>query len=96
MSNVIKIKPDEPFEEWVDRVRKYEYGFALQRIATGDDPFKVMEDMSKRMVQKMMYPVYTAIKNSRDISIDMKESKKKYKENYLDRVSPVADHVVND
>jgi len=96
MSNVIKIKPDEPFEEWVDRVRKYEYGFALQRIATGDDPFKVMEDMSKRMVQKMMYPVYTAIKNSRGISIDMKESKKKYKENYLDRVSPVADHVVND
>ena len=96
MSTVIRIKPDETFEEWVDRVRKYEYGFALQRIATGDDPFKVMEDMSKRMAQKIMYPVYTAIKNSGVISIDMEESKKRYKENYLDRVSPVADHVVDD
>jgi len=96
MSNVIKIKPDEPFEEWVDRVRKYEYGFALQRIATGDDPFKVIEDMSKRMIQKMMYPVYKAIKDSSVLSIDMEESKKRYKENYLDKVSPVADHVLDD
>ena len=55
-----------------------------------------MEDMSKRMAQKIMYPVYTAIKNSGVISIDMEESKKRYKENYLDRVSPVADHVVDD
>ena len=96
MSNVIRIKPDETFEEWVDRVRKYEYGFALQRIATGDDPFKVMEDMAKRMAQKIMYPVYTAIKNSGVISIDMEESKKRYKENYLDKVPPVADHVLDD
>jgi glutamyl-tRNA reductase len=96
MSNIIRIKPDETFEEWVDRVRKYEYGFALQRIATGDDPFKVMEDMSKRMLQKIMHSVYTVIKDSVGISIDMEESKKRYKENYLDRVSPVADHVLDD
>jgi len=96
MSNVIRIKPDETFEEWVDRVRKYEYGFALQRIATGDDSFKIIEDMSKRMSQKIMHPVYKVIKDSSVLSIDMEESKKRYKENYLDKVSPVADHVLDD
>jgi len=96
MSNIIRIKPDETFEEWVDRVRKYEYGFALQRIATGDDSFKIIEDMSKRMSQKIMHPVYKVIKDSSVLSIDMEESKKRYKENYLDKVSPVADHVLDD
>ena len=96
MSNVIRIKPDETFEEWVERVRKYEYGFALQQIAIGKDPIKVMEDMAKRMAQKIMYPVYKAIKNSSVLSIDMEESKRKYEENYLSKVAPVADHVLDD
>ena len=96
MSNIIRIKPNETFEEWVNRVRKYEYGFALQRIATGDDPYKVIDDMAKRMVQKIMHSVYTVVKDSVGISIDMEESKKRYKENYLDKVSPVADHVLDD
>ena len=96
MSNVIKIKPDETFEEWVDRVRKFEYGFALQQLAMGEDSIKVMENMSKRMSQKIMHSVYTAIKDSRVILIDMEESKKRYQENYLDKVPPVADHVLDD
>jgi glutamyl-tRNA reductase len=96
MSNVIKIKPDETFEEWVERVRKFEYGFALQQIAIGEDPIKVMENMSKRMSQKIMHSVYKAIKDSSVISIDMEESKKRYEENYLNKVSPAADHVLDD
>ena len=96
MSKVIRIHPDETFEEWVERVRKYEYGLALQQIAIGEDPMKVVENMSKRMSQKIMHPVYKAIKDSSVLSIDMEESKKRYKENYLDKVSPVADHVLDD
>jgi glutamyl-tRNA reductase len=96
MSNVIRIKPDETFEEWVERVRKYEYGFALQQIATGEDPSKVMEDMAKRMTQKIMHPVYKAIKDSSTVSIDLEQSKKQYEENYLSKVAPAADHVLDD
>jgi glutamyl-tRNA reductase len=96
MSNVIRINPDETFEEWVERVRKYEYGFALQRIATGEDVSKVMEDMAKRMAQKIMHPVYKAIKDSSVISIDIEESRKRYEENYLHKVAPAADHVLDD
>ena len=96
MSNVIRIKPDETFEEWVERVRKYEYGLALQQIATGEDPSKVMEDMAKRMAQKIMYPVYKAIKDSSVISIDLEESRKRYEENYLNKVARASDHVLDD
>ena len=48
------------------------------------------------MSQKIMHSVYTAIKDSRVILIDMEESKKRYQENYLDKVPPVADHVLDD
>ena len=96
MSNVIRIQPDETFEEWVERVRKFEYGFALQQIALGEDPTKVMEEMAKRMAQKIMHPVYKAIKDSSVISIDLEESKKRYEENYLNKVSRASDHVLDD
>jgi len=96
MSNVIRINPDETFEEWVERVRKYEYGFALQQIAVGEDPMKVMDNMARRMAQKIMHPVYKAIKDSSVLSIDMEESRRKYEENYVNKVSRVADHVLDD
>lgn len=96
MSNIIRIQPDETFEEWVERVRKFEYGFALQQIALGEDPTKVMEEMAKRMAQKIMHPVYKAIKDSSVITIDLEESRKQYEENYLSKVKPRADHVSDD
>jgi glutamyl-tRNA reductase len=96
MSNVIRINPDETFEEWVERVRKYEYGFALQQIAVGEDPMKVMDNMARRMAQKIMHPVYKAIKDSSVLSIDMEESRRKYEENYVNKVGRVADHVLDD
>ena len=96
MSNVIRIKPDETFEEWIERVRKYEYGFALQQIALGEEPSKVMEEMAKRMAHKIMHPVYKAIKDSSVISIDMEQSKKQYEENYLNKVARAADHVLDE
>jgi len=96
MSNVIRIKPDETFGEWVERVRKYEYGFALQQIALGEKPYKVMEEMAKRMAQKIMHPVYKAIKDSNTISIDMEQSKKQYEENFINKVARAADHVLDE
>ncbi len=43
----MKIKPGESMESWASRVEMFEKGKAMQRIANGDDPASVMEDMSR-------------------------------------------------
>jgi hypothetical protein len=55
-----------------------------------------MEEMAKRMAQKIMHPVYKAIKDSSTISIDLEQSKKQYEENYLNKVARAADHVLDE
>jgi hypothetical protein len=55
-----------------------------------------MEEMANRMAQKIMHPVYKAIKDSSTISIDMEQSKKQYEENYINKVARAADHVLDE
>jgi len=91
----MKYNPEESYEQWLERVRQLEYGIALQRIAKGDTVEEVMEDMSRRIIEKSLYPILKAL---RDIptNYDVEKSKQTYKENYLNKTKPVADHVVND
>ncbi len=51
-------------EEWAERVRKFEYGYALQQLAKGQDLNVVMEAMSSRIQQKILHPIIMAIKDS--------------------------------
>jgi len=88
----MKPLPNESYESWVNRVRMFEHGSALQDIAQGKDVEVVMERMARRIMDKLMHPVYTAIRDSvktEDISI----SKQTYKEKYLDHNKPKADQV---
>jgi glutamyl-tRNA reductase len=91
----MRYKPDEPYEQWLERVRQLEYGIALQRLANGDPLEQVMEDMSRRIIDKNLYPILKAL---RDIptNYDAEKSKKAYEDNYLSKTKPVADHVVDD
>lgn len=91
----MKYNPNESYEQWLERVRQLEYGIALQRIAKGDTVEEVMEDMSRRIIEKTLYPILKAL---RDIptNYDVEKSKQTYKENYLNKTKPVADHVVDD
>lgn len=91
----MKYNPEESYEQWLERVRQLEYGIALQRIAKGDTVEEVMEDMSRRIMEKTLYPILKAL---RDIptNYDVEKSKQTYKENYLNKTKPVADHVVDD
>jgi glutamyl-tRNA reductase len=91
----MKYNPEESYEQWLERVRQLEYGIALQRIAKGDTVEEVMEDMSRRIIEKTLYPILKAL---RDIptNYDVEKSKQTYKENYLNKTKPVADHVVDD
>jgi glutamyl-tRNA reductase len=86
--------PDESYEDWTKRVAMYEHGHAMMQIAQGKDPEQVMEEMSRRIMDKLLHPIFKAINESSITKYDAEESKRRYKENYLDK-NPhgVADHV---
>jgi len=89
----MRINKGESYESWANRVSMYEKGVALQRIAEGEPLEKVMEDMSRRITQKLLHSVIKAVKDSSADSYSNEESKKRYEEAYLKNRVPVADHV---
>lgn len=60
----MKYQNGESLEDWAKRVRMYEQGVALQKIAKGESPEEVMTEMARRIVDKLMYPIVGAIKES--------------------------------
>lgn len=83
-------KDNESYESWAERVRMFEQGRALQRIAQGEDVNLVMEDMARRIVDKMLHPIYRELQIVNPINLE--ESRRTYREK-MDRVGPAADHV---
>ena len=55
--------PNEPYEEYVKRVRQHEYGIALQALANGDNPTLVATAMSMRIMDKILHPLYKKLNN---------------------------------
>ncbi len=89
----MKIKEGENYESWSERVRMYELGWALQRIAEGEPVEKVMDEMGKRVMQKLLHPIFKAIQSASVAEYDAEKSRKDYEEKYLKFRQPVADHV---
>jgi glutamyl-tRNA reductase len=88
---------NESYESWCDRVRMFEHGHAMMQIAQGKDPDQVMEQMSRRIMDKLLHPIFKAISESTASTYNAEESKKQYRENYLDKnPSGIADHVIED
>ena len=83
----------ESYEAWIERARMYEQGAAMQRIAKGDDPEKVLEDLSRRLMDKMLHPVLKSIRDTPGTPYDAEENRRSYEEKYLKNNFPVADHV---
>jgi len=89
----VRQNPDESYEDWAKRAEMYEHGRAMQKIAEGNSIDKVLEEMSIRLVQKLLHPIYDSIHNTATTEIDMEASRKEYAERYLNKRQPVADHV---
>jgi len=87
---------DETFESWAHRVRTYEYGVALQKVAMGVDVELVMEDMGRRIVDKLKHHIIGVMKEQHKVTYDSVESQRVYREEYLEKLSPIADHVTED
>ena len=79
-------------ESWASRVEMFEKGRALQRIAQGDDPATVMEDMSRRIADKLLHPILSAIHNSVATDFDVEKNRREYDE-VMKHVGKAADHV---
>lgn len=88
----MKPLPNESYESWVERVRMFEHGVALQDIAQGKDVDQVLDRMSRRIMDKLLHPIYASIRASVKTE-DQELSKKSYEEKYLKFNSPKADQV---
>lgn len=88
----MRIREGESYESWCHRVGMYEHGRAMQQIAEGKDVDKILEEMSRRITEKLMHPIFVQLKKS-TVAGDAAASKQRYKEQYLMKNLPKADHV---
>ena len=86
----MKPNDNESYESWAERVRMFEHGRALQKIAQGEDVNKVMDDMARRIIDKMLHPIYKELSAVKEL--DLEQSRKDYIEK-MSAVGPVADHI---
>jgi glutamyl-tRNA reductase len=88
----VKPNPNESYESWCERVRMFEHGHAMMQIAQGKDADKVMEEMGRRIMDKLLYPIFKAIRD--DVKpFDIEASRRSYEENYLKTNKPKAEHI---
>ena len=86
----MKPKENESYESWADRVRMFEHGRAMQMIAQGEDVVQVLDNMSRRIVEKMLHPIYKELRIV--VDFDLEEHRRKYTE-IMNSVGPAADHI---
>lgn len=88
----MKPNPNESYESWADRVRMFEHGAALQSIAQGEDINIVMERMSRKIMDKLLHPIYKSI-SSKTVDYDSKKSSQEYQDRYINQVPRAPDHI---
>lgn len=82
----MKQLPNENYEDWIKRAQLFEYGRAIQQLADGEDPVKILEGLSHRLTKKILHPVLTVIREM-PTDYNAEESRQYYKEHYIDKVS---------
>ena len=87
----MRIQEGESYESWCNRVRMYEHGWAMQRVAEGKDVDNILEEMSRRITEKLLHPVFVSLRAT--VPYDTEAAKLEYKRKYLDKNLPKADHV---
>jgi glutamyl-tRNA reductase len=88
----MKPLPNESYEKWAERVDMFERGRALQRLANGDPIEDVIEEMSRRITEKLLHPIFKSIRESSGSNYDAEKSRQEYYEKMKYR-APVADQV---
>jgi glutamyl-tRNA reductase len=89
----IRLQPGETYDSWTSRVQIHELLIAKQKIAKGIPIDRVLEDMSKNIVKKLLHPLIKLLTNTPINMSEFEASKKAYEENYINKTDRVADHV---
>lgn len=87
---------NESYEDWLERIKLYERGIALQRLAKGEDAELVLEDFSKRITNKIKHALFEVIKDNIVSDFDIEQSRKDYENNFLNKRVLVADHILDE
>lgn len=58
----MKYDPNVAYGVWVETARLYELSVARQRVANGENIDLVMEDMSRKLTNKMTFPLVKIVK----------------------------------
>jgi glutamyl-tRNA reductase len=67
--------PNETYKAWVERATIFEKGRALQRISRGEPVDTVIDEMGRRLMEKLLYPIFKAMRES---SVNKYNAKKEY------------------
>ena len=84
---------NETMAEWAEKVRRFEYGRALQRLANGDPPEQVIEQMANRIMEKMKHPIMSALTVPKPTEAQIAEWRRNYEEKYVKNMAPRADQI---
>lgn len=57
----MKYDPNVAYGVWVETARLYELSVARQRVARGEDIDVVMNDMSRKLMNKLTFPLVKII-----------------------------------
>ena len=82
---------DESYESWIHRAKMYEQGIALQKLAEGKDPNLVFEEFSRRLLEKILHPIYKELHKEAGSNYNPELDKQKYFENYLSKINNLVD-----
>lgn len=85
--------PGESMETWAARVQNYEYGRALMMLAQGQEPAQVMEETSRRILRKLQHPVLQTLHEAVLANMSKDLGLEHYRQVYINRVGPHADHI---
>jgi len=85
-------RQNETIEAWFERARQHEIQLALEKLHDNNIDL-VLEEMSKRLIAKLLHTCIETIKSNNKITYDSSKSVQSYKNNYLNKVKLVADHM---
>ena len=89
----MRLRDNESYYDWADRVQDHEYRRAKEEVTKGKNIDRILETMSYRITNKLLHPIYRAIMEQHISEFDPVKDRDEYYKKFLQNHTPVADHV---
>ncbi len=74
----VRYSPEYTIEQWAEMVYEHELAQARADVAAGSDPDAVLDQMSKRIRDKMVLPHIQRIKQEGTVTFDAEANRRSY------------------